>query len=178
MRRKQVQRQCGVVLIMSLIMLVIVSLLATMSMKGALSSESISGSVRLNQLAHQSAEAALRFCEDAVVKTLGGKPVSGFSIQPQFTSLRGNSTTLWDDATNAAVYALALNAVNNNGQPYKRPPECIAEQLAPAGSPKADKLIAITARGFGPEVPALPTGTTDRRPAGSEVFLQSTLELE
>jgi len=170
--------QGGVVLIMSMVMLVIVSLLASITMKSALSSESVSGNVRLNQLAHQSAEAALRFCESAVLQTLGGTPVSGFSIQPQSSSPLGNSTTIWDDASHAAVYALTLSTVNNNGQPYKRPPECIAEQLAPAGSPKADMLIAITARGFGPEVLAVPSGATDRRPAGSEVFLQSTLELQ
>lgn len=172
------QAQHGVVLIMSIVMLVIVSLLAAMTMKSALSSESVSGSVRLNQLAHQSAEAALRFCEDAAVKTLSGTPVSGFSIQPQSSTLQGNSTTVWDAATSAAVYALTLANVNNNGQPFKRPPECIVERLAPAGTPEADKLIAVTARGFGPEVIAVPDDATDRRPAGSEVFLQSTLELE
>lgn len=172
------QAQHGVVLIMSLVMLVIISLLASMTMKSALSTESISGSVRLNQLAHQSAEAALRFCEDAAIKTLNGIAVTGFSIQPQSSSLQGNSTTVWDAASGAVAYTLTLDSVNNNNQPYKRPPECIAEQLAPAGSPKADMLIAITARGFGPEVVAVPDGATDRRPAGSEVFLQSTLELQ
>ncbi len=172
------QAQTGVVLIMSMIMLVIISLLASMTMKSALSSESVSGSVRLNQLAHQSAEAALRVCEDAAIKTLSGTSVSGFSIQPQSSTLLGNSTAVWDDASSAAVYALALSSVNNNNQPYKRPPECIVEHLAPAGSPKADKLIAITARGFGPEVAPVQLGATNRRPAGSEVFLQSTLELE
>ncbi len=175
---KAKQAQAGVVLIMSMVMLVIVSLLVATAMKSALSSESISGSVRLNQLAHQSAEAALRFCEDAAIKTLSGTPVSGFSIQAQSSSLQGNSTTIWDDTSSTAVYALALSSVNNNGQPYKRPPECIAEQLAPAGSAKADMLIAITARGFGPEVAPLQSGATNRRPAGSEVFLQSTLELQ
>lgn len=172
------QGQTGVVLIMSLVMLVIISLLASMTMKTAASSESISGSVRLNQLAHQSAEAALRFCEEAAIKTLSGTPVSGFSIQPQSSTLRGNSTTLWDAAASAEVYVLALTEVNNNGQPYKRPPECIVERLAPAGSPLADTLLAITARGFGPEVAAVPQDATSRRPAGSEVFLQSTLELQ
>ena len=175
---KSRKSQGGVVLIMSLVMLVIISLLASMTMKSALSSESISGSVRPNQLAHQSAEAALRFCEEAVIKTLNGTEVTGFSIQPQSSSLKGNSVALWDDASSAEVYTLALGSVNNNSQPYKRPPECIVEQLAPTGSPKADMLIAITARGFGPEVAAVPSEATNRRPGGSEVFLQSTLELQ
>ena len=175
---KSKKSQGGVVLIMSLVMLVIISLLASMTMKSALSSESISGSVRLNQLAHQSAEAALRFCEEAVIKTLNGTEVTGFSIQPQSSSLKGNSATIWDATSGAVAYALTLDSVNNNKQPYKRPPECVAEQLAPAGSPKADMLVAITARGFGPEVAAVPADATHRRPAGSEVFLQSTLELQ
>lgn len=171
------RRQHGIVLIMSLVMLVIVALLATATMKNALSSESVSGNVRLQQLAHQSAEIALRFCEDAVIKAIAGSAPSGFSIQAYSTSPLGSSTTFWDSANSDGLYVLSLDIVNADGKPYKRSPECVAERLAPAGSPRVDELIVVTARGFGPEVASLDADAGDRRPKGSEVFLQSTLEL-
>lgn len=170
--------QQGVVLIMSLVMLVIVSLLAITTMKSALSSESVSGGVRLTQLAHQAAEMALRHCEDAVYNTMnGGAPLpSGLAIQDFSAKPRwqGGGTT-WDQI-NPAIYALPLADVNNNGAPYQRPPECLVEHLAAEGTPAHNTVFVVTARGFGPEV-AKAGDSSDRRPKGSEIFLQSTLEL-
>ena len=176
MKNRSSQR--GVVLIMSLLMLVIVSLLAMTTMKSALSSESISGGVRHTQLAQQAAEMALRYCENAVYDHANGTAslpsglvVQDFSATPKW---QGGSTT-WDEI-NPAIYVLPLNEVNNNGAPYKRPPECLVEHLAAPGTAEHNTVFAITARGFGPEV-AKVDSSPDRRPRGSEVFLQSTLEL-
>ena len=55
-------RQRGVVLIVSLIMLVIISLLASFSIRNATSTEAVAGNARTAQLATQAAEAALRYC--------------------------------------------------------------------------------------------------------------------
>lgn len=173
------QAQDGVVLIMSLVMLVIVSLLAVTTMKGALSSENISGSVRLNQLANQSAEVALRFCEDAALAIARGEspgPTAQAVTIPPAVPLWQKMATTWD-VENAAVFVIPLTQVNNAGAPYKRPPECLIEHLAATGTPLHNKLFVVTARGFGPEV-ASATALTDKRPTGSEVFLQSTVELE
>ena len=176
---KQPQKHRGVALIMSLVMLVMVSLLATMTMKSAISSESISGNVRLTQLAHQSAEMALRYCEDMVISNATGTPKSG---GPAVQS--AGSEPLWQkvkstwDEDNTAVHVLPLNYVNNNSDaPYQRPPECLAEHLVDSGDPAYNRRFVITARGFGPEVKALESGATDRRPKGSEVFLQSTIDM-
>ena len=170
--------QQGVVLIMSLVMLVIVSLLAITTMKSALSSESVSGGVRLNQLAHQAAEMALRHCEDAVFNNANNTaPLpSGLSIQ-EFSAKPGwqGGSTTWDQ-NNPAIYVLPLTDVNNNGAPYQRPPECLVEHLAADGTPARNTVFVVTARGFGPEV-AKVGDSPDRRPKGSETFLQSTLEL-
>jgi type IV pilus assembly protein PilX len=170
--------QEGVVLIMSLLMLIIVTLLATTTMKSALSTESVSGGVRQNQLAHQAAEMALRHCEDAVFNHANGGAalplglaIQDFSATPSWQ--RGSTT--WDQI-NTAIYAMALTDVNNNGAPYQRPPECLVEHLAATGTPEHNTVFVVTARGFGPEVANVGTDT-DRRPKGSEVFLQSTLEL-
>ncbi|MGE0329806.1 MAG: PilX N-terminal domain-containing pilus assembly protein [Ramlibacter sp.] len=175
---KKNRSQQGVVLIMSLLMLVLVSLLATTTMKSALSSEAVSAGVRQNQLAHQAAEMALRHCEDAVFNHANGiaalpsgLAVQDFSITPAWQA----GATTWDQS-NPAIYVLSLDEVNNNGAPYLRPPECLVEHLAAAGTPEHNTVFVVTARGFGPEV-AKAGNSPDRRPKGSEVFLQSTLEL-
>ncbi len=175
---KKHRSQQGVVLIMSLLMLVLVSLLATTTMKSALSSEAVSAGVRQNQLAHQAAEMALRHCEDAVFNHANsgaalpsGLAIQDFGITPSWQA----TATTWDQI-NLAIYVLSLNDVNNNGAPYQRPPECLVEHLAAAGTPEHNTVFVVTARGFGPEVPKA-GDSTDRRPKGSEVFLQSTLQL-
>ena len=170
--------QRGVVLIMSLIMLVVVSLLAVSTMKSAISSENVSGSVRLHQLAHQAAEMALAYCESTVVKAASGMavPSDAPAIQDfSSTPLWQGGSTVWD-SENAAVFTVPLAVVNVNNAPYKRPPECLVERLAPVGSTLHNDLFAITARGFGPDVGSL-VDPAKRRPSGSEVFLQSTVEL-
>lgn len=63
-------RQNGVVLIIALILLVVISLLAVTSLRGAGSAESISGNVRTTELATQAAEIALRHCEAAALKVV------------------------------------------------------------------------------------------------------------
>ena len=62
--------QCGVVLIISLILLVVISLLAVTSMRNAGSSESVAGNVRRTELATEAAEIALRFCEEQVLEII------------------------------------------------------------------------------------------------------------
>jgi type IV pilus assembly protein PilX len=136
--------------------------------------------VRTTQLASQAAEVALRYCENAVyanAKSGTALPAS-FVIQPNTTPPLGVSTTNWD-VTRTGVFVLATLTVNISltTMTFKRMPECIAERL-PVMNAAGTALITtstyiITARGFGPEV-ASGTG----QPDGSEVWLQSTLEIE
>jgi type IV pilus assembly protein PilX len=56
-------RQRGVLLIITLIMLVVISGVAALSIKGSGSSEALANNVRTQGLALQAAEAALRYCE-------------------------------------------------------------------------------------------------------------------
>ena len=60
--------QGGIVLVITMIMLIIFSLLATTTMRNASSSERISGNVRTTELATQAAEIALRHCESSATK--------------------------------------------------------------------------------------------------------------
>jgi Tfp pilus assembly protein PilX len=187
------KRHQGVVLIVALIILVIISLLAVTSMRGASSAESIAGNVRTTELAMQAAEIALRHCESSAIQlaknTASSDPeyyattLAIASISP-INSTPWQSTATWDTATasSTVTYALPLSMLNESGMTatFKRPPECMVGLLSggmPTGAASVTpSAFVITARGFGPEVAAAPT--TRIRPVGSEVWLQSTIEIE
>lgn len=179
---------------MALIMLVVISLLATLSMRNATSSESISGNVRTTELATQAAEIALRYCEDEVVKIKGGGvPPTGFVIQnfsspPLWSAKNGSGgLTNWDGNTSSVaptgpVLVIPDSLINQAGAgvTFKRPPECMVERMQMATTTTTvttTSTYVITARGFGPEVAADTGGTRPRPQGGSEVWMQSTIEL-
>ncbi len=186
-------KEQGVVLVIALILLVVMSLLAVTSMRSAASSETISGSVRTTELATQAAEIALRHCEASATKVsrvLGGDTTSAeatysttlveANILRATTSVAWQSTATWDSAS-TATYVLPLSLVNQSGMTmttYKRAPECMVESLTGTAPVAGTASYVITARGFGPEVPALAVATTRVRPVGTEVWLQSTIELQ
>lgn len=175
----------GVVLVMTLVILVVVSLLALMSVRNSITNEKISGGVRAQALANQAAELALRYCEQSIV--------SGYSTSPTFASTtfnvstqvlpyssvpRWQSTTVWDSAS-TATFVVPLAVVNPSGllATYRRPPECMVEPVPGyrGNSVSTTASFVVTARGFGPEVAAADTART--RPDGTEVWLQSTIVL-
>jgi type IV pilus assembly protein PilX len=183
------RQQSGVVLIIALILLVVISLLAVTSLRNAGSSESIAGNVRTTELATQAAEIALRHCESSAIQlatnalstdaTYYTTTFQISSIAPANTNL-WQSTATWDSSTaNTATYILpSANFAVGGTSTYKRPPECMVE-LVSGGMPNPDGVtnvtpsaFVITARGFGPEVAA-----GSGRPQGSEVWLQSSIEL-
>ena len=178
-RRQGRGRQRGVVLIIALVMLVIISMLAALSIRNAQSSEGVSGNVRTTQLATEAAEIALRICESSVIANVKSPFTAlptGMTINsvPAGTPL-GVTTTNWD-STRTGIYVLQDSDVNGSSTTYQRNPECVIERLqvvSSTGTLTTTTTYLITARGFGPEV-ADGTG----RPTGTEVFLQSTLEVE
>ena len=180
------QAERGIVLVIALILLVIISLLAVTSLRNAGSSESVAGNVRTTELATQAADIALRHCESSAIKIT--KLIANASdtsaqatypttlveanVQRVSTADQWKSVTNWDSTTTTAVFVLPSDLVGNTAT-YQRPPECMVESLTgvtPTGPPAS---FVITARGFGPEVAA---GTG--RPAGTVVWLQSTIEIQ
>jgi type IV pilus assembly protein PilX len=173
--------QSGVVLIMALIMLVIISLLASFSMRNATSTEAVSGNVRTTQLAMQAAEIALRYCEDGVLQTYSATPT--FTVTPLAYQdpPRWKSMANWDDSTSITNNAFIVipSASLGGTATFKRAPECMIERMRvvnSAGALTDTSTYLITARGFGPEVAAADSSRS--RPTGSEAWLQSTIELE
>ena len=185
-RDRSIRRQQGVVLIIALILLVIISLLAVTSMRGAGSAESMAGNVRTTELATQAAEIALRHCEKAAIRhtkvTLGGgtdPDLLNYDVQGLDGTkiLWANTATQWQaiatwDSTSTSTYVLTTATLGSGT--YKRPPECMVESLTGAIGTSTNAAFIITARGFGPEVAA---DASRARPQGSEVWLQSTIEI-
>ena len=183
-------RQRGVVLIIALLMLVLISLLVVSNIRNAATTESVAGQVRTTELATQAAEIALRHCESSVLDTLsvaaGGASAyvstfTAFNILAPANPPRWQNMAIWDSVS-PATYVLPLSLVNQPGMriTYQRAPECMVEPLpsmpsdASAGNTTAS--FVVTARGFGPEVSA---ADADRsRPVGSEVWLQSHIDLQ
>jgi type IV pilus assembly protein PilX len=186
------KKQSGLVLIVAIVLLAIVSVLAAFTTRNAASTEAVSGNVRLTELATQAAELALRHCEQSVARVIteaaGGTPPSPLyptdfteaHILPAGSESNWESPGVWDSVT-PHVYVLPLAKMNQPGLTvtYKRPPECmvarVPTQLA-SGAMSTQTLFVITARGFGPEVPA--ADLVRSRPVGSEVWLQSHIELQ
>lgn len=193
-RRPQPQR--GVVLVIALILLVVISLLAVTGMRNAGSSESVLGNVRTTELATQAAEVALRHCESSVLKMQ--KNAKGDTSSPEATYpttfslahiLTASTPPHWQDTAGnwdvapTSVYVLPLSLVNQAGMSivvtYQRAPECMVEPLPVMlsdGTVVSTSSFVVTARGFGPEVAAADASRS--RPVGSEVWLQSHIELQ
>lgn len=182
LQRHGPDRQSGVVLIISLIMLVVISLLATLSIRNATSSEKVSANVRTTELASQAAEIALRYCEEAVLQINSGTgsltslpTVLSYASPPAWQAISN-----WDGST-SAPFVIPDASVNQAGADvtFNRAPECLVENVQVVdgtGAVSTTSTYTITARGFGPEVPAVTSARL--RPTGSEVWMQSTIELE
>lgn len=184
-RHARLPTQRGVVLIIALVMLVVISLLTTLSIRSAVSTESVSGNVRTTELASQAAEIALRYCEDAVVtfQATGVAPptaVGPFPLPSQDPPRWKSTSGSWDVSPSDAII-VPLTSVNQavGNATYKRAPECLVENMpvvTAAGVLSNTSTFVITARGFGPEVPL--ANASRSRPQGSEVWMQSTIELQ
>ncbi len=185
---------------MALIMLVIISLLTAVTVRNAASSEGISANARQTQLATQAAETALRYCEQGVIDVLSASTstyafnvvvppnsttvvISGTHFQTLIPAATPTSmiATNWDVANPTianSILVLPTSSVNRAGitTTFSRPPECMIERLSRSTSSTYSKNFTITARGFGPEVAAADSARS--RPVGSEVWMQSTLELK
>ena len=178
------RRQNGVVLVIALVLLVLLSLIASYNARNVGSAELVSNNTRSAELATQAAEAALRHCERSVENhfaVLKGSTATFTALMtptnaPVGVTYTWQTLSNWDGTSSignvTVIGTTALALSDASGNLYKRPPECMA-QYRQAGN---TRTVVVTARGFGPEVPA-DTGGTRPIPQGSEVWLQSTLSM-
>jgi Tfp pilus assembly protein PilX len=185
-----VRREYGVSLIIVLLMLVIIGLTSAAAIRNATSGERATNNIRMQNLAQQYAEAALRYCETQLelpdlnrVATLQNAkifndsgagvakaatanfPATGWSQTITWTGVGGASTSL----TN--VPAARLQSANSAFVPAVAP-QCVAERQRLSDN---SEVTVVTARGFSPDYAS--EAGTGKTTAGSVVWLQSTIRL-
>lgn len=185
--RRTVIRQTGVSLIIVLIMLVIIGLTSAAAIRNATSGEKVTNNIRLQNLAQQYAEAALRYCEvelgkpDTVAAPAGrlGTPLVEANIQ---TVVVGGAP-LWNQsltwigsggasATKTTLPSSQIASADSAFQPASLP-QCVVEKQTTAD---LSIVYVVTARGFSPDYTA--DATTGKTLSGSVVWLQSTILLQ
>lgn len=189
---KRAVRERGVSLIIVLIMMVIIGLTAASAMRNATSNERATNNQRLDNVAQQYAEVALRYCEGqlqlptaqrvatlqtAVIPTVptGVTATAAWEMPTTWTGVPGANAGD-ASATRTSVPANYLSAGNASYVPLAgspQVPECVVEiQSQPA--PSTLTYTLVTARGFSPDYARDGNGQTT---SGAVVWLQSILNL-
>jgi Tfp pilus assembly protein PilX len=177
------RRQLGVSLIIVLVMLVIIGLTSAAAIRSATSGEQVANNIRLQNLAQQYADAALRYCEAELAKPEVERVATLADARITDTPAgAADSATGWGQAaswTGAGGIAATLTPVpeariKSQDSAFRptRLPECVVERQVLADGNRA---YVITARGFSPgHLSDAVTGVTT---AGSVVWLQTILLL-
>jgi Tfp pilus assembly protein PilX len=186
-------RQKGISLIVVLIMTVVIGLTAAAAMRGATSNQRVTNNIRMDAVAQQYAEAALRYCETQLqipatnvspqptrVNSLVAANIPVVNMTVAGTVGAWENTVTWMGAAGAGGAAATrtpltsgqYSSVASSYLPAKAP-ECVAETQI-LGSPTFTVAV-ITARGFSTDYVA--DSTSGRTKNGSVVWLQSVLNL-
>ena len=179
------RRQSGISLIIVLIMLVVIGLTSASAIRNATSGERATNNIRMQNLAQQYAEAALRFCESQLALASAARVVTLWDDKIE-AAIPFGSTPLWEQkvtwngasgtggASKSRTVLTEDQIKSGNGSitPANRP-QCVVERQT-----LADGGIAwvLTARGFSPDYSAMPTNDATRPGdtlSGSVVWLQS-----
>lgn len=178
-------RQKGISLIIVLILLVVIGLTAAAAMRGATSSQRVTNNVRMDNIAQQYAEAALRYCEDQLQLADAARVNSLKVAVIPTVNIAGGAAGAWENpiswtgavgagaaaATRTVLPAAQYSSALSSYVPA-RPPECVAETQT-LGSPTFTVTV-VTARGFSTDYRADVAGNTIN---GAVVWLQSILNL-
>lgn len=182
----------GVSLIIVLIMLVIIGLTSAAAIRNATSGEKAGNNIRLQNLAQQYAEAALRYCEAELRKPNGvAAPVGRGGtrlVDANITTTAVGAAmgdTFWGKSATWIGVAPAASTrtvvpesqIKSDASAFKpsKLPECVVETQVMPGIVPARLAHVVTARGFSPDYTAdAETGQTTN---GSVVWLQSTILL-
>ncbi len=178
--------QQGISLIIVLIMMVVIGLTAASAMRNATSGQRVTNNARMDSLATQYAESALRYCEAQLQipdANLAPLPVRVNSLRDAniptttFVASGWEQTVTWvgvggASATRTSLPAAQYSTAGVSTNVPARAPECVVEHQV-IGSPTF-AVTVVTARGFSPDYEADGSGNTKR---GSVVWLQSILNL-
>lgn len=178
------------VLVITLILIVILSLLATFAIRNATQSERSINGIRSAEVAREAAETALRFCEQVAIFDGDGKDYTEYST----TGLRDKiiTTTIGSESDTAAAWRTSSNWTG--GKVIEVPPayfkkstsgnaadaalelvtapRCLIQKIETTSTPKLTGYL-ITARGFANN--AKLTEATGKSTRGAESWMQSVL---
>ena len=163
----RIRPQRGVTLIIALIMLVIIGLTSAAVMRNSLNADTVANNSRVQALASQAAQIALRHCErmlesnPRVIQVQAAKPAG----TPGWWE---ESLDNWDGNAVEVVPESSMKSGDSTFAPAKLP-DCMAEFHSTLA-----KTIIVTARGFSPDYAESEGRTT----AGSVVWLQSILKVK
>jgi type IV pilus assembly protein PilX len=184
---ESLRKSSGFSLIVVLIMLVVIGLTAASAMRGATASQKVTNNVRMDNLAQQYAEAALRYCEGqlqladaarvnslkvAVIPTVDMTVVGTTPAWQNVVSWTGAAGSGAASATRTSLPQTQYSTAGLSSITPVKAPECVAE-IQTVGVPSFSVTV-VTARGFSPNYTADGAGNTT---AGSVVWLQSIINL-
>ena len=179
--------QGGISLLIVLILVVVIGLTASAAMRSATSSQRVTTNVRMDNMAQQYAEAALRFCESqlqmadaarvnslkiAVIPAVDMTVVGTLGLWENAISWTGTAASGFAAATRTALTAGQYSSAGLSSYQPAKAPECAAE-VQTLGSPTFTVTV-VTARGFSTDYRADVNGNTIN---GAVVWLQSILNL-
>lgn len=190
---RQAYRQQGGVLVIAMILLVVIGLTALASMRHVLSNERVVNNLRLEALAQQFAEMALRYCEGQM-RLAAADRSSTYLTGLDTVAASGATGDLWRTRANwpaplaqgrAATAPTSpapmaihvpdewVSTLASASQPFtlKAKPQCFVERLP---FTNAD-TFRVTARGFSPDY--VEDATSQAVVQGSVVWLQSDIGL-
>ena len=163
----------GVALIVALVMLLVISIASVSVMRSAQTTDVVSENTRRQAQATQAAQAALRFCENAVVAgTLSPAAAAASVTQEEWQTfnnwMSGTAVSARREVSRAFVTSSDNKVIRS--ATFKLP-QCMAQNRAVSGG----SVVVITARGFSDNYTEDQAGRTT---AGSVVWLQSIISLQ
>jgi type II secretory pathway pseudopilin PulG len=169
------RRQGGVALIVALVVLVIIGLTSAAVMRGALNSDLVANNTRVQALATQAAQVALKYCETqwnaGALPPFIVLPAPGAQTDPLEWETFGN----WSNVNKTNEVPIEFMKSELSSVVPATLPQCMV-QRSTVGVPGATSpTIVIVARGFSPDFRA--EQGTGRTEAGSVVWLQYILAL-
>jgi type IV pilus assembly protein PilX len=180
--RSRRDRQGGISLIIVLIMLVVIGMTSAATIRSATSDERVSNNMRMQNLAQQYAEAALRYCESQVAMpdadpTRVATLKEGILVQTDIGGAPAwNHDYAWTGIGGVALASLTtvpesqIKSLDSSFRPTVLPQCVVEKQVVEVAKPAA---YVITARGFSPDYTA--DAATGKTTGGSVVWLQATL---
>lgn len=175
--RASSRKQLGISLIVVLIMLIIIGLTSASAIRSATNGEKLTNNMRMQNLAQQYAEAALKYCEKELEKADVSRVTT--LAEANIVTVAFGATAAWNQAAtwtgsggaSASKTTVPQSQIKSSDSSFvpTHLPQCVAEkQTLAAGA----TTYVVTARGFSTDYTA--DAGTGKTTSGSVVWLQST----